>query len=270
VTPAAYLDSVAALPSPSAIQLDAFIAHLCNAHSWYKHIPLVSGAELVVFLAADAGAGFEERDRMHYGWKRSAEYRARFGHLDYCWRYDDDAPYERDGVHPEDQPTPPELLGPELRARFGFRLYPMVSNDCNAMEAIHYDLHAEDLDALRRGASHPHRARILAWAAQDRELDQLYNALTDEDRDRYHELQRLHDSTIEDAEYDGEPPPSILALDEVRALGSHTELHRMLAVDEALRLNYAAMAWRERAKITAALAQLVSWHEGLTSARSAV
>lgn len=75
-----------------------------------------------------------------------------------------------------------------------------------------------------------------------------------------HELLRLHD----------EPRPRLLALDEVRALASHTELHRMLAVDEALRLNYAAMAWRERAKITAALAQLLIWHEALTSARSAV
>lgn len=269
VTSAAYLDSVAELPSPSAAQLDAFTDHLCNAHSWYKHIPLVTGAEFVVFLAADAGAGFEARDRMHYGWKRSAEYRARFGHLDYCWRYDD-AAYERDGVHPEHQPTPPELLGPELRARFGFRLYPMVSTDFNAMEAIHYDLHANDLEALRRGASHPYRGRILAWATHDREFDQLYRAVTDDDRDRYHELQRLHDSVVEDAEYDDDPRPSILALHEVRGLGSHTELHRMLAVDEALRLNYADIAWRERAKIIAALAQLVSWHEALTSAPSAV
>jgi hypothetical protein len=263
VTPAAYLDSVAALPSPSAIQLDAFTKHLCNAHSWYKHIPLVTGAEFVVFLAADAGAGFEDRDRWHYTWKRTAEYRARFGHLDYCWRDDDAAIYRRDSIHPDDEPTPPELLDPELRTRFGVRLYPMISNDVNAMEAIHYDLHADALDALRRGAPHPHRARILAWAAHDRELDELYNAITDNDRARFHELQSLHDSAIEHAEYRAEPPPSILALDEVRALDSRTKLHRLLVVDEALRLNYAAMAWRERAKITAALAQLVSWHDTL-------
>jgi hypothetical protein len=265
VTPAAYLDSVAALPSPSAIQLDAFTDHLCTAHSWYKHIPLITGTEFVVFLAADAGAGFEDRDRFHYSWKRSAEYRARFGHLDYCWRDDDAAPYARDGIHPDDEPTPPELLDPELRARFGFRLYPMVSNDCNAMEAIHYDLHAEALDALRRGASHPYRARVLAWAAQDRELDQLYNEVTADDLEHFRELQRLHDSIVEDSERGAEAPPSILALHEVRALASHTKLHRMLVVDEALRFNYAAMAWRERAKITAALAQLVSWHEALGS-----
>jgi hypothetical protein len=263
VTPAAYLDSVAALPSPSATQLDAFAEHLCNAHSWYKHIPLVTGAEFVVFLAADAGAGFEDRDRMHYGWKRSAEYRARFGHLDYCWRDDNAAPYDRDGIHPDDEPTPPELLDPELRTRFGFRLYPMVSTDINGMEAIHYDLHADALDALRRGAPHPYRARILAWAAHDREFDELYSAVTADDRDHYHELQRLHGDAIEDAEYRAEPPPNILALPEVRAIASRTKLHRMLEIDEALRLNYAAMAWRERAKITAALAQLVSWHDTL-------
>jgi hypothetical protein len=261
MTPAAYLHSVASLPSPSASQLEAFTDHLCNAHSWYKHIPLLRGAELVVVLAADAGAGFEERERVHYGWKRTAEYRARFGHLDYCWRYDDADPYERDGLHAEDQPSPPELLGAELRARFGFRLYPMVSNDFNAMEAIHYDLHADDLDALRRGAAHPYRARILAWADHDRELDQLFNALTADERDRYCELQRLHDSAIEDAQHSDEAPPSILALPEVRALDPRTKLHRMFVVDEALRSNYAAMAWRERAKVTAALAQLVSWHE---------
>lgn len=261
MTPAAYLDSVAALPSPSATQLDDFTNHLCNAHSWYKHIPLITGTEFVVFLAADAGAGFEDRERLHYGWKRSAEYRARFGHLDYCWRDDDTARFTRDGLHPNDQPTPPELLDPELRARFGFRLYPMVSTDINALEAIHYRLHAEALDALRRGASHPYRARVLAWAARDRELDQLYSDVAADDRVRYHELRRLHESAVDDAEYHGEAPPSILTLDEVRALDPDTKLHRMLVADDALRSNYAAMAWRERAKITAALAQLVSWHE---------
>ena len=52
-------------------------------------------------------------------------------------------------------------LWTQLGARLGFRLYPMVSTDGNAQEAIHYGLHAEDLEALRDGAEHPQRARRL-------------------------------------------------------------------------------------------------------------
>ncbi|NHZ66640.1 hypothetical protein [Massilia genomosp. 1] len=47
-----------ALPLPSADQHCAFVEHVRDAHSWYKHLPLQEGGRFVVFLAPDAGLNY--------------------------------------------------------------------------------------------------------------------------------------------------------------------------------------------------------------------
>src|SRR4051794_32414614 len=42
---------------PTAEQYQAFGAYLGEAHSWYKHLPLIGGRRFVVFVAPDAGIG---------------------------------------------------------------------------------------------------------------------------------------------------------------------------------------------------------------------
>jgi hypothetical protein len=121
---------------PTEAQTLEFIEHLCWAHSWYKHLPPTGEAEFVVFLAPDAGAGYENHERLHYTWKTTAEYRKRFGHLDYAWRIPGDTAWDRDsarGVAPS----------PELLAIAGLQLGPACSTDGNAVEAI-ASLYADD------------------------------------------------------------------------------------------------------------------------------
>src|SRR5262249_50726775 len=82
---------------PTPEQYRAFGEYLCEAHSWYKHLPLEGGRRFVVFVAPDAGIGrlvavmqpdgqgntigytlvtppegpefTEEHPRLHYGWQ---------------------------------------------------------------------------------------------------------------------------------------------------------------------------------------------------------
>ena len=62
------LADMALLPWPDEAQVAMFIQHLCWAHSWYKHLPFDESTRFVIFLARDAGAGFETRKREHYSW----------------------------------------------------------------------------------------------------------------------------------------------------------------------------------------------------------
>jgi hypothetical protein len=36
-------------PLPTDVQYDNFAEYICEAHSWYKHIPLFEGGEFVFF-----------------------------------------------------------------------------------------------------------------------------------------------------------------------------------------------------------------------------
>jgi hypothetical protein len=42
---------------PTAEQYQSFGAYLCEAPSWYKHLPLTGGRRFVVFVVPDAGIG---------------------------------------------------------------------------------------------------------------------------------------------------------------------------------------------------------------------
>ena len=42
---------------PTPEQYREFGDYLCEAHSWYKHLPLMTGRRFVVFVAPDAGIG---------------------------------------------------------------------------------------------------------------------------------------------------------------------------------------------------------------------
>lgn len=94
-----YRRIVSALPCPSSEQVNDFVQFVSDAHSWYKHLPLmppgkpfhfflnpVSGCDTV--RRPEGGVGYEERTettpRFHYTWMTTRQYRERFGHLDYA------------------------------------------------------------------------------------------------------------------------------------------------------------------------------------------
>ncbi|GAB4211361.1 MAG: hypothetical protein OHK0022_45810 [Roseiflexaceae bacterium] len=218
-----------ALPQPAPEQYAAFAAHLCGAHSWYKHLPLLEGGRFVVFLAPDAGAGFPpERPRLHHSWRTTAEYHARFGLLDYLWSTGPDQPFERDsGPLPE----LPEVVW----ERCSLRLYPYVSNDMNAIEAIGYGVHAEALEQLRAGAPHPQRDLVLAWAGLHARDAELWAELSDEECSRALDYQDAKTGARSD------PSPAVRAY---------------LALSARLHQVYAQLQAGEQRKIVHALEQL--------------
>jgi hypothetical protein len=84
------------LPRPTPEQIDAFVAYVSDAHSWYKHLPWRRCVPFVVYL--DPGAG---RDRVvgadgrlsvarrevrgfHHSALATDIWRERFGHLNYA------------------------------------------------------------------------------------------------------------------------------------------------------------------------------------------
>lgn len=141
---------------PTETQTLEFIEHVCWAHSWYKHLPPSGDAEFVVFLAADAGAGYENHERLHYTWKTTAEYRKRFGHLDYAWRLPGASAWQRDSAAAVEP-------SPELFAVAGFHLGPTCSTDGSAVEVI-AALHAGD-PALPAGLRELCRLHAMSAAA---------------------------------------------------------------------------------------------------------
>jgi hypothetical protein len=51
-TPEALVDAIPdlrSLPRPTDEQYSAFARHVGGAHSWYKHLPLLTGGQFVVF-----------------------------------------------------------------------------------------------------------------------------------------------------------------------------------------------------------------------------
>jgi hypothetical protein len=162
-SPMNYRDEIVLLPMPTEKQYTAFAHHLCYAHSWYKHLSLLEGGDFVIFLAEDAGAGYtREHARLHHTWKTTEQYRQRFGYLDYMWRFSAERRFLRDGLGRSEQEME-TVLPLEILRDCSFTLYPYVSTDLNAMEAISYDVHEEAIECLQEGEEHSERELILQW-----------------------------------------------------------------------------------------------------------
>ena len=95
---AQYRRFMASLPPPSDQQIEAFVNFVSEAHSWYKHLPLLPpGIPFRFFLDPSSGCDrvrkpdgrltWEERTentpRFHYTWMTTSDYRRRFGYLNY-------------------------------------------------------------------------------------------------------------------------------------------------------------------------------------------
>lgn len=168
---------VLSLPWPSPEQHAAFAAHVCWAHSWYKHLPLLTGGEIVVFLAADAGEGYPDTaPRLHHGWKTTAEYRTRFGHLDYMWRLTPAARFRRDA-------GPAIRLPPDLLAAARVTLFPFASSDFNAPEACRWGIHDAAFKQLRAGTPHPAGDLLMAWWDSQTAVEELWSSLDSDEQD---------------------------------------------------------------------------------------
>ena len=92
-----YFTLVAGLPLPAPFQTEQFVAHVADAHSWYKGALFPPGMPFLFYLDPNAGRDVEparsgqwvavdrtdERRGLHYSWTTTSGYHARFG----CWQY---------------------------------------------------------------------------------------------------------------------------------------------------------------------------------------
>lgn len=94
-----YSELIAGLPVPTVEQTDNFATYVVGARSWYKHLPVrPPGERFVFFLDPNAGRSLvmtadgrfaysdrvDEKERFHYTWMRTTEYRTRFGYWQYA------------------------------------------------------------------------------------------------------------------------------------------------------------------------------------------
>ncbi|GBO55131.1 hypothetical protein APA_3181 [Pseudanabaena sp. lw0831] len=92
-----YLDLVRQLPRPTIEQTALFASYITEAHSWYKHLPLLPRVPFYLYLDPNAGKNIirtrtgetaviditNESKKFHYTWQTTKEYRERFG----IWNY---------------------------------------------------------------------------------------------------------------------------------------------------------------------------------------
>lgn len=145
-----------ALPLPSLEQHRAFVQHVRNAHSWYKHLPLLEGGQFAVFLAPDAGQEYPTRHPLLPLGNTQQGYRDAFGYLSYAWSVDG-GPFYRDGGGRD-------WRAPAFEDDWRFVLYPYVSDE------FYWSVHEDAVARLRAGAAHPDRERVLAWYEAEQAL----------------------------------------------------------------------------------------------------
>ena len=145
------------LPLPSPEQHRKFVAHLKDAHSWYKHLSLLDGGIFGVFLNPHAGEGYPSQHPSLPHGNTVEGYRQAFGYLDYMYS-NDSGSFEHDGDRPNlELPT-------DLLAQCSFKLYPYVSSE------FYWSVHEADVVSLQVGTFHPERSHILAWKAASQAL----------------------------------------------------------------------------------------------------
>jgi hypothetical protein len=171
---------VRALPKPNSSQWQAFEKHLVTVHSWYKHLPLLSGGEFIVFLTPDAGEDYPTQHPRLPIENTVEGYRLAFGHLDYMWRIPPRKAFERDGHSRSTVPS----LDDELMKAGLFHLYPYIS------EEFYWSVHEEAVAGIRNGAQHSQAAEILNAYEADSQLEEAWENLTDAERDT---VDSIHD-----------------------------------------------------------------------------
>jgi len=249
---------------PTPEQYQAFCDHVCEAHSWYKHLPLLNGGHFVVFVAADAGIGClvgvpagvagpdsapvyklvtppegreftDKHPRIHHTWQTTEEYRRRFGYLDYMFRRGPDKPYARDA-------GPLVRLPEQVEERCGFVLYPYASQ--NFGDVITWRKHKEAIDQLRAGAAHPARDELLELARLATALKTAWAALGDPVTERL-----LAPGNLAPGNDDAK----------ARSLEAPVEWRSYLDLEERVRAASEPLRAQEAEKVRAALAQLDDW-----------
>lgn len=155
------INEIRTLPLPTPAQHRQFVAHLKDAHSWYKHLSLIDGGTFVVFLNPHAGEEYPTQHPSLPCGNHVEGYRQAFGYLDYLYSYDGRS-FARDGGGKDIQGSG---LPAELLERCSFILYPYVSSE------FYWSVHQADVIRIQAGTPHRERSHLLAWYEAARALE---------------------------------------------------------------------------------------------------
>jgi hypothetical protein len=183
-------------------QRTAFLHHLINAHSWHKHLPLLTGGTFIIMLAPDG--------------------KEAYGRLDYMWRIEREDLWQRDGAEPL-------MLTEDVRYVRIDQLFPYIS--CGH-DYIGFDICKTDLRLIRAGANHPHSELVIEWSKRLYREEKCWKTLSDEERSMIVKMDLAQQQFIEF----GVPPVVVKAFTLLRETN---EVWRQLHMEEVNKLKHA-------------------------------
>ena len=162
--------------------MERFATHVLEAHSWFKHLPLVEGGRFTIYLEPDLDRNYPtQHPKLPFG-NHPAGYEKAFGHLAY--QYCIQGVCEQDHG---DKPMGDQLVKSGLteipephKSTWSFTLYPYCHYEFSEV----LSLFENDLQTLKQGGQHPQRGLLLDWVAQlEKRNDRWYNGLTEAERE---------------------------------------------------------------------------------------
>lgn len=158
---------------PTQEQITRFCQHVANAHSWYKHLPLLTGAEFTIFLNPNAGKAYPSmHPKLPFGNHQSG-YQQAFGQLDYIWKILTESVIGHDGGNIESIVS----LLHDTEKTATITLYPYIANE------IYWSIFEKEIEQLKKGFDHPDRQSILDAYHAEEALENFWEELNDADRE---------------------------------------------------------------------------------------
>lgn len=171
---------------PTQEQITRFCQHVANAHSWYKHLPLLTGAEFTIFLNPNAGKTYPSmHPKLPFGNHQSG-YQQAFGQLDYIWKILTEPVIGHDSGNIEGIVS----LLHDTEKTATITLYPYVANE------IYWSIFEKEIEQLRKGLDHPDRQAILDAYNINEAFEKCWGELNDLDRETASKLYDISPANI--------------------------------------------------------------------------
>jgi hypothetical protein len=225
------------LPIPTTRQCSNYSVHITNAHSWYKHIPLLTGATFIVFPDKNAGMNYPLLHPKIASGNSREGYIKEFGFLNYVYKTELNGVWNMDAnIDNEYIETLINELPKFIKDHCSFQLYPVVSDEFE--EA--YSVHKEDIKKVKSNF-HPYADLLLKWEENHISKEKCWEGLTCDERDMV-----------------------LLADSDANLNSTHTEnVIKYISFEKSEYALLSKMRVLERQKITNSIEKLKAFMEGL-------
>lgn len=160
-------------------QAERFIEHLICCHSWYKHLPVLTGFEFILVVDPDAGRNYHRR--LLFGDTQEA-YQKAFGLLNYYWG--DDEGFWSDCKDNIENSINEYFTREEICARFprhvSIRLFPYIAWE---FEDMLRGVKENDVDPIAKGYKHENGEALLKLKNAITEVDDFWQTMSEEEQD---------------------------------------------------------------------------------------